>query len=123
LKAETNHAATAANQETTMKTIAKKTATAKKPAAKKAPAKKAAKKASTAKARTPIAAGAAKVIRPGSKLEIVVGLLTRKEGCTAAEVLAATDWPAVSMPQQARAAGLTLRQEKDGKVTRYWGSK
>lgn len=122
LKAKTTHAATAANQETTMKTIAKKTATAKKPAAKKAPAKKAAKKASTAKARTPIAAGA-KVIRPGSKLEIVVGLLTRKEGCTAAEVLAACEWPAVSMPQQARAAGLTLRQEKDGKVTRYWGGK
>jgi hypothetical protein len=84
------------------------------------------KKAAKAKARTAAgpkpATGAPKVIRPGSKLEIVVGLLTRKSGCTAAEVLAATEWPAVSMPQQARAAGLTLRQEKDGKITRYWGS-
>ena len=66
--------------------------------------------------------GNAKAVRPGSKLEIVVGLLTRKEGCTSAEILKACDWPAVSVPQQARAAGLTLRQEKDGKVTRYWGS-
>jgi hypothetical protein len=85
-----------------------------------------AKKTAKAKARTPAtpktASGPAKVIRPGSKLETVVGLLTRKEGCTAADVLKATDWPAVSMPQQARAAGLTLRQEKDGKVTRYWGT-
>lgn len=64
----------------------------------------------------------AKTVRPGSKLEIVVGLLTRAAGCTAADVLKATDWPAVSMPQQARAAGLTLRQEKNGKVTRYWGT-
>jgi hypothetical protein len=88
--------------------------------------KAAAKKAAKAKARTPAspkpATPGSKVIRPGSKLEIVVGLLTRKEGCTAAEILAATEWPAVSVPQQARSAGLTLRQEKDGKVTRYWAS-
>lgn len=74
------------------------------------------------KARKAKVAGAPRGIRPGSKLEIVVGLLTRPAGCTAAEVLKATEWPAVSMPQQARAAGLTLRQEKDGKVTRYWGT-
>lgn len=84
------------------------------------------KKAAKAKARTPTApkaaAGAAKAIRPGSKLEIVVGLLTRKEGCTTAEILKATEWPSVSVPQQARAAGLKLRQEKDGKVTRYWAA-
>lgn len=84
------------------------------------------KKAAKAKARAPVsgkaASGPAKAIRPGSKLEIVVGLLTRKGGCTSADILAATEWPAVSVPQQARAAGLTLRQEKDGKVTRYWGT-
>ncbi len=90
------------------------------------PAKKAAavKKTAKTRARMPTAAkpanDAPKVVRTGSKLEIVVGLLKRKEGCTSAEILAATDWPAVSVPQQARAAGLTLRQEKDGKVTRYW---
>jgi hypothetical protein len=83
-------------------------------------------KAATAKARTPAkpkaATRAPKGVREGSKLALVVGLLKRKEGCTAADVLTATDWPAVSMPQQARAAGLTLRQEKDGKVTRYWAA-
>lgn len=61
----------------------------------------------------------AKGIRPGSKLETIVGMLKRKEGCTAAEVLAATGWPSVSMPQQARAAGLTLKTEKEGRTTRY----
>ena len=59
-------------------------------------------------------------VRPGSKLEIIVGLLKRKEGCTTADVLAACHWPAVSMPQQAKAAGLKLRKQKDGKVSRYF---
>ncbi len=129
-------AAQAAMQETTMIAIKTNSKTAQVAklrtdrAAAKGPkaAKKASerKKAAKAKARTPAArkpaSGASKGIRPGSKLEIVVGLLKRPEGCTAADVLKATEWPAVSMPQQARAAGLTLRQEKDGKVTRYWGS-
>lgn len=58
-------------------------------------------------------------VRPGSKLELVVGLLTRPEGCTTKDVLAATGWPAVSMPQMAKSAGLTLKKEKTGKVTTY----
>lgn len=57
--------------------------------------------------------------RAGSKLAIVVDLLKRPEGCTTKDVLAATGWPTVSMPQQAKAAGLALKKEKDGKVTRY----
>lgn len=85
-------------------------------------ARKADRAKAAPKVRKAKVAGAPRGIRPGSKLEIVVGLLTRTEGCTSAEVLKATEWPAVSMPQQARAAGLTLRQEKDGKVTRYWGT-
>lgn len=90
----------------------------------KAAKKAASKKSATAKARTPakVKTDAPKGVRPGSKLEIVVNLLKRKEGCTAAEVLTATEWPAVSMPQQARAAGLMLRKEKDGKVTRYYAA-
>lgn len=60
-------------------------------------------------------------VRPGSKLEIVADLLKRPEGCTTAEALAATGWPTISMPQQAKAAGLTLSKEKDGKVSRYRG--
>lgn len=84
------------------------------------------KKTSSTKARTRVKAGAktkaAKTngsVRPGSKLETIVGLLKRPEGCTTKDVLKATGWPAVSMPQQAKAAGLTLKKEKDGPVTRY----
>lgn len=59
-------------------------------------------------------------VRQGTKLAIVVGLLRRPKGCTAAEVLKATGWPSVSMPQQARAAGLKLlKEKKSGEVTRY----
>ena len=58
-----------------------------------------------------------KQVREGSKLAIIVGLLTRPEGCTVAEVLEATEWPSVSMPQQAKAAGLTL--VKEGRPARY----
>ena len=95
----------------------------KKPKTRKPAVARKTKRASTS-ARTPVTEGEpkAKGVRPGSKLEIVVGLLTRKEGCTTAEILAQCQWPSVSVPQQARAAGLRLRQEKDGKVTRYWGS-
>lgn len=121
-------------QETTM---SKTTSTAKKTAAKKAPKLTAAKIADRMNAKAPKRAVKAKVpkaaktardpagtktIRPGSKLEIVVGLLTRKEGCTTAEALAATDWPAISFNQQAKAAGITLRKVKEGKVTRYYAA-
>lgn len=64
-----------------------------------------------------------KTIRPGSKLEIVAGLLTRKEGCTLADVLRETGWPSCSMPQMANSAGLALRRDKaKGEPTRYFGS-
>lgn len=58
--------------------------------------------------------------KKGSKTALIGELLQRKEGCTAADVLKATGWPAVSMPQQAKALGIGLRKKKDGKVTRYW---
>lgn len=58
-------------------------------------------------------------VRPGSKLEAIVGLLRRPEGCTTAQVLKATEWPSVSMPQQAKAAGITLHKEKVEGVTVY----
>lgn len=58
-----------------------------------------------------------------SKVEIIAGLLKRKAGCTSKDVLDATGWPAVSMPQQAKAAGLKLRKVKEsGEPTRYYGS-
>ncbi len=121
-----------AQQETDMPKKPKKTATRRKlnpkllathPANRgKQPPKQRAAKGAMPKAPKAAKTDGTKTVRPGSKLEIVVGLLTRQEGCTAADVLKATEWPAVSMPQQARAAGLTLRQEKEGKTTRYWGT-
>jgi len=81
-------------------------------------------KTTKSKARTAVKAATTKTakageVRPGSKLEAIVALLKRKNGCTTKDVLEATGWPAVSMPQQAKAAKLKLIKEKDGKVTRY----
>jgi len=107
-------AAKAAQQEVPMETQTtesvvsktKKTAKSKKPA--------------RAKSRTTVKPEAkTNGIRAGSKLEIIVGLLKRPEGCTMAEVTEAVGWKTMSFPQQAKAAGLTLKKEKDGSVTRY----
>lgn len=87
-----------------------------------APKKASKKTAAKSRPKVPGRAERAPEVRPGTKLAIVAGLLTSKAGCTAKEVLAATGWPAVSMPQQAKSAGLVLRKEKQGKETRYWGS-
>lgn len=57
--------------------------------------------------------------RTGSKLEMVGKLLTREGGCTTADILKATGWPAVSVPAQAKALGLTLKKEKVDGVFRY----
>lgn len=101
--------------------ITGKSAKPKRPAKTKAAAKP--KVPAKAKAKKPAAAKAAKPKAKGStKVEIIAGLLTRKEGCTTADILAACKWPSVSVPQQAKAAGLKLRKVKDGSVSRYFGS-
>jgi Protein of unknown function (DUF3489) len=82
--------------------------------------KKTTKKATQAKARTPVKGKTE--VRPGSKLEIIVGLLKRPEGCTMAEVSEKVGWKTMSFPQQAKAANLKLRTEKQGKTTRYWAA-
>lgn len=85
--------------------------------AKPEPKPKAAKVAPKAKAAKPAANGK-------TKLELITALLLRKSGCTNADVLEVTNWPSVSMPQQATAAGIKLRKEKKpGAPTRYYGSK
>jgi hypothetical protein len=56
-----------------------------------------------------------------SKREIAADLLRRPEGATSREILDATGWPTVSIPALAKASKLALRQQKDGKVTRYYG--
>lgn len=61
---------------------------------------------------------------PGAtnKNGLIASLLIRPEGCTCADILEATGWPTVSVPQQAKIAKLTLRKEKlKGEPTRYWG--
>lgn len=58
-----------------------------------------------------------------SKVAAIAALLTRPEGTTTAEILKATGWPSVSVPQQAKAAGLKLRKEKEkGSPTRYYAA-
>ncbi|WP_099863752.1 DUF3489 domain-containing protein [Pararhizobium haloflavum] len=57
-----------------------------------------------------------------TKREIAAGLLMRPEGATSKEILEATGWPAVSVPAIARASKLSLRTEKDGRASRYFGT-
>lgn len=59
--------------------------------------------------------------RARSATTVIAGLLTRPGGCVARDVLDATGWRAVSMPRQARTAGLELRRESVDGVTRYYG--
>lgn len=71
------------------------------------------KAAKRSKARQPVKGKSAKhEPAKGSKLAKIAALLRRKEGCTTAEVLKATGWPAVSMPQQAKSLGLALKTER-----------
>lgn len=53
-----------------------------------------------------------------SKKEHVGNLL--KKGVTGKEVLEATGWPSVSMPQLAKSLGVTLIKKKEGGVTKYY---
>jgi hypothetical protein len=107
----------AQHEETDMKTATKTKARSK---AKGKTTARRPKGASKAAARNTARATAPGGVREGSKLAAIVGLLQRPGGCTSADVLKATEWPSVSMPQQAKAAGITLVTEKEGRVTRYW---
>jgi hypothetical protein len=61
--------------------------------------------------------------RGGGKKETLVGLLMRPEGATRQDLLESSGWPAISVPALARSAGLTLRQEKEGRAFRYYGAR
>jgi hypothetical protein len=56
-----------------------------------------------------------------NKLAKIVALLKRPSGCTRDDVLKATGWMAVSMQQQARAAGIKLKINKEQRPYRYAG--
>jgi hypothetical protein len=55
----------------------------------------------------------------GNKVEQIASLLRRPNGCTRADVLAATGWGAVSMQAQAKAAGIKLKIDKTERPFRY----
>lgn len=115
---KTTTAADAADsKESTVRKTSKKTKTTKTAAAR-TPVKGKTTKAKPASAK-PAKTAANDGPRPGSKLAIIQGLLTRPEGCTTKQVLEACEWPAVSMPQQARALGVELKKEKVDGVTVY----
>jgi len=71
---------------------------------------------SAPRARAPRAGGP-------SKSEQAAELLLRPDGATTKDILELTKWPSVSVPAVARANGLTLRQEKAGRVTTYFGTR
>lgn len=66
----------------------------------------------------------------GSFTEATPSFKTKKEhvghllskGTTVGEILKATGWPSVSVPQQAAALGLKLEKYKEGGVTKYKGT-
>jgi hypothetical protein len=78
---------------------------------------KAKKTATTKKANGKGAAKSAP--RKESKAAKVVALLRRPSGCTREQVLEVTGWKAVSMQQQAAAAGLKLKIDDSEKPYRY----
>lgn len=108
-------------KEGTVKKAVKKTKApvkADKKVAKAKPTAKVVKTPFKGKAAAPKAAKA----NGGSKTGVVAELLKRKSGCTNADILGATGWPTVSVPQMAKAAGLKLRKVKEkGEPTRYYG--
>lgn len=105
----------------------KKVAAAPKKAAKAPAAKKEAKVAKpkavkVARAKVAKDANGKGRTRDGSKMAMIKSLLTRKNGCTARDVLDGTGWKAVGMPAMAKAVGLKLTKSKvKGEVTRYFG--
>ena len=57
--------------------------------------------------------------RKGSALAKVAGMLRRPGGCTREQVLKATGWTAVSLQQQAKAAGVKLKIDKSERPFTY----
>ena len=65
-------------------------------------------------------APAANKARPGSKAHKIGEMLLRPEGVTGVEICTAMGWPSVSVPAQAKAAGLEITSQRTGRVVRYW---
>lgn len=73
------------------------------------------------KIKNPPDAKKIKAIERKTKIKTVAYLLTRKEGCTMAEILATLGWKVVGVAQQAREAGIKkLKKTKMDGITRYY---
>lgn len=93
--------------------------------AKAKPAPKPAKADAAAKADAPVARKPRDTKADGAqtKRAVASALLTREGGTTLKEILEATGWPSISIPQLAAASNLVLRKEKvKGSPTRYFGT-
>ena len=62
---------------------------------------------------------------PGSKAEVIVGLLLRERGATSNEIKAELGWPSVNVKTYARKYGITLRVTSDNNTgnSRYFGTR
>lgn len=58
--------------------------------------------------------------RRGSKAWQIGEMMLRPQGVTGAEVCTAMGWPSVSMPAQARMAGLSFTTQRTGREVRYF---
>lgn len=58
--------------------------------------------------------------RPGSKAHKIGEMLLRVEGVTGREICTEMGWPSVSIPAQAKAAGLEVTSQRMGREVRYW---
>lgn len=67
-----------------------------------------------------VSGGAVNQARHGSKAWLVGQMLLRPEGVTGREIMAALNWPSVSIPAQARACGLAFTTRREGREVRYW---
>ena len=84
-----------------------------KPAAKKAaakPAKKAKAKPAAKKAATPKKDG-------GSKVEIVIAMLTGKKAVTRKDIAEATEWPSINIKAICARKGMKLKKSADGTLS------
>jgi hypothetical protein len=58
--------------------------------------------------------------RRGSKAHQIGEMLLRPEGATGREICTAMGWPSVSVPAQARAAGIDVISQRTGREVRYY---
>jgi Putative amidoligase enzyme len=57
--------------------------------------------------------------RYGSKRHTIIEMIMRENGATRTEIVAATDWPSVSISQIAASSGLNILTTRTGRETRY----